>query len=377
MNAAGMRIVVAGGGTGGHLYPGIAIVESMRERDEQTQALFIGASGGMEEKILPGGWWTSAFIGGKGLRGSSLWRKLAAPFTLVSSVIAAMRLIRRFDADLVLGTGGYASAASVLAAMVLRVPRVLQEQNSIPGLVNRRLARFADLILLSYESSSRWMRSSAGTLVVGNPLRPMPEIDRAAAAGDFGLDPGRPTVLVIGGSRGAHSLNVAGLAAAESIADVQFILLCGAGDGGEMRARVSDAERVKVIDYLDDVWKAYAVADVAVARAGASTVFELARFGVPAIFVPYPHAADDHQAHNAAPLVERGAALVIRDEALGGALTAELTGLLANRERRFAMAEAMRSWSKPDAARAAADAVMKLAKKKETSAAKAIPAAAR
>jgi len=195
----------------------------------------------------------------------------------------------------------------------------------------------------------------------------MPAVERATSAAYFGLDPGRSTVLVVGGSRGAHSLNVAGRQAAAALAEkgVQTILLTGEADYELVRTSLGGvADRVKVLPYLNEMHMAYAAADVAVARAGASSVFELAARGIPTIFVPYPHAADDHQARNAAPLVEQKAAVAVEDgELTGERLLAELSALLDDAQRRDSMAKAMRAWARPDAAAAAAGLISEVIKK--------------
>lgn len=363
-----LRIVVAGGGTGGHVYPGIAVVERLRER-MATEALFVGARGGVEAGILERAGLTHELLPGYGLRRASVPRRIGFPFVLGAGVLRAAAILRGFSPDVVLGTGGYASAAVVIAAILLGRRRVLQEQNSVPGLVNRRLARFADLTLLAYGESASHLPHGARTRVVGNPLRRLPAATREAAAGYFKLDASRPTVLVVGGSRGAHSLNVAGAVAATTLAakGIQCVILAGRGDAAEVRSRTTAAaDTTRVLEYLDEMQYAYAIADVAVARAGASSVFELAAFGVPAIFVPYPYAADDHQESNAQPLARTGAARLLRDADLDGErLAREIEVLLSERDTLAAMARAMRAWATPDAAERAADAIIELSKKKE------------
>lgn len=365
---ANVRVIIAGGGTGGHVYPGLAIHESLAARAGGVDVLFMGVHGGMEEQILARQGLPFELIPGRGLRGASLATRLAAPFALAGSVWRAAAIVRRFRPGVVVGTGGFASAAAVIAALLLRVPVVLQEQNSVPGLVNRRLARFADLVLLSYEESRRHVGPRVRSSVIGNPLRTMPDVTRDEAARYFGLEPERDTVLVVGGSRGAHRLNLAGAGAAAALAaarDVQFILLTGDGDYEAVRTSLGHiADRVKVLRYLDEMHMAYAIADVAVARAGASSVFELARRGIATVFVPYPHAADDHQARNVAPLVERGAAVVVADrDAEADRVAAEVTALLDDSAARAAMTDAMIAWSRPDAATAAAALIVEVLKK--------------
>lgn len=365
----GLRIMVAGGGTGGHVYPGIAIVEALTAVTP-VDALFVGAQGGVEQGIFERASLAHSLLPGYGLRRASLARKLAVPFMLAGGVARAMKLVHAFRPDVVLGTGGYASATVVIASMLARIPRVLQEQNSVPGLVNRRLASRANLVLLGYEESRAWLPAGVATRVVGNPIRRLPRASREEAAAFFGLNPSLPVVLVVGGSRGAHSLNMAGADAASKLArsrDVQFVILTGRADRIEAEKRVAGLPGVRVLEYLDEVHFAYSLADLAVARSGASSVFELALFGVPTIFVPYPYAADAHQESNAAPLVRAGAALTIRDADLGGeSLAVMLTSLVDTADKREAMSRAMRAWSKPDAAADSARAILEVAKKKES-----------
>ncbi|MDH4036733.1 MAG: undecaprenyldiphospho-muramoylpentapeptide beta-N-acetylglucosaminyltransferase [Candidatus Krumholzibacteria bacterium] len=364
-----LRIVVAGGGTGGHVYPGIAIVECLRER-AATEALFVGARGGVEEGILARAGFPCELLPGYGLRGASLARRLLFPVVLARGVARALAILATFRPHVVLGTGGYASAAMVIAAVLRGTPRVLQEQNSVAGLVNRRLARFADLVLLAFEESIPSLPRGTRTLVVGNPIRKLPRAGREAAAKRFGLHASRRTVLVVGGSRGARTLNLAGADAAPRIAealDIQFLMLVGASDRPQVERRLGAAKtRVCVLDYLDEMQDAYALADLAVARSGASSVFELAAFGVPAILVPYPYAADGHQEGNAAPLVARGAARMVADAELDGErLAREVTDLMSSPERLGTMGAAMKAWATPDAGQRAADAILDICKKKD------------
>jgi UDP-N-acetylglucosamine--N-acetylmuramyl-(pentapeptide) pyrophosphoryl-undecaprenol N-acetylglucosamine transferase len=367
--ADGLRIMVAGGGTGGHVYPGIAIVEALSAMTT-VDALFVGAQGGVEQGIFERAALAHSLLPGYGLRRASIARKLAVPFMLAGGVARASKLVRTFRPDVVLGTGGYASATVVIASIIGGVPRVLQEQNSVPGLVNRRLAPRANLVLLGYEESRAWIPANVPVKVVGNPIRRLPRASREDAAAFFGLDASKPVVLVVGGSRGAHSLNLAGGDAAARLVDardVQFVILAGRADRAEVERRTGGSPRVRVLEYLDEVHFAYSLADIAVARSGASSVFELALFGVPAIFVPYPYAADAHQESNAAPLVRAGAALAVRDADLSGESLAGMLGsLLDQPEKRAAMSRAMRAWSRPDAAAESARAILDAAKKKES-----------
>jgi UDP-N-acetylglucosamine--N-acetylmuramyl-(pentapeptide) pyrophosphoryl-undecaprenol N-acetylglucosamine transferase len=366
-----VRIIIAGGGTGGHVYPGISIYQALASHCEEVEVLFIGARGGVESGILSGLGLPCLALPGRGMRGASLAAKITAPFILLAAVTQAARAILKFKPDVVVGTGGYASVSAVIAAMLCRTPRVLQEQNSIPGLANRLLSRIANLVLLSYEESQTFLREGVPAMVVGNPLRFHPErrrYGRSEAFASFGLEPDMPTVVIFGGSRGAHSINQAGIHLAKTASrddGVQVIFITGERDFDWVRREVESClPRVKAMPFLEDMERAYIAADIAVARAGASSVFELAAFGVPTVFVPYPYAADDHQRRNVAPLLELGAADTVEDSALtGDVLLAKIRSLLADSKRRIEMEEGMRSWVKIDAAERAAAAITDLVKK--------------
>ena len=368
---ANIKVIFAGGGTGGHLYPAVAMYEALSERlgKNGVAAIFVGARGGLESRLLADSGVVLKLLPGRGVRGASLANKLKVPFDLVRGVATGIRTIRAFRPDVVVGTGGYASVSMVIAAILTGTPRVLQEQNSVPGLVNRRLARFADLVLLAFTESRSAIPGGADAAVIGNPLRRLPLPDRVAGARYFGLDPVRHTVLVFGGSRGAHSLNVAAVDAARNLAGeggVQFVLLTGEGDHELVKEALEDANGVAVRAYLEEVHHAYALADVAVARAGASSVFELALFAVPSILVPYPYAADDHQRLNADSVQKAGGAVVVEDEALTGQrLKDEIETLLNDDQRRAEMKAALARWAKADAALEAADRIVELVKKND------------
>ena len=369
-----MRVMIAGGGTGGHVYPGIAIYEALRRRGGDVDVLFVGAKSGVERKILEEAGLPHVLLSGRGVRGASLVGKLTSPFIFFSSMIRAAREIRRFGPDVVIGTGGFASVSVVAASIVLGRRRVLQEQNSVPGMANRWLSRFADLVLLSYEESKAYF-SNVRTEVVGNPLRVPRETSRSASYEFFGLKSDLPTVLVFGGSRGARAINEAAQIAAHHILEhqqVQFVMLTGANEYDSVASAMRDCgDLVRVYPFLNEIEHAYAVADVAVARAGASSVFELATARVPSIFVPYPYAADDHQKKNVAALEKADAVRVIDNSDLEGAALAEIIqSLLDDEALRRSMAERMGEWVRPDAADAAAEHVAAVASRSERGTAK-------
>ena len=368
-----MRVMIAGGGTGGHAYPGIALYRALCRRLSHVDAVFVGARSGVEGRIFDELGLPFILLSGHGVRGKSLLSRLTAPFVLFAAMVRAVGHIRRFNPDVVIGTGGYASVAVMLAAVLCRRRRVLQEQNSVPGMTNRLLSRFAHLVLLSYQQSRRYFSDNTHCAVVGNPLRMEVKPDRGAALEVLGLRGDLPTVLIFGGSRGAHSINDTGVAAARNIASrrqVQFVVLAGERDYERVRASAEgQKELVHVYPFLEEIQHAYSVADVAVARAGASSVSELAAFGVPTVFVPYPFAADDHQDGNVAELVQSGAARLIKDSVLTvPALEVIIEALIDDTTARAEMSSGMRAWAKTDAAeRGAEEIVTIMSKKSETS----------
>lgn len=360
-----MRVMIAGGGTGGHVYPGIAMYNALKRSNAEVEVLFVGARAGVERTLFAELGLPHVLLPGRGVRGKGLLDKVTSPFVVLSAVVRGVREVLSFRPDVVIGTGGYASVAVVAAAVLCRKRRVLQEQNSVPGLANRFLSRFADLVLLSYEGSKAFLKPGVPVEVIGNPIRVERRADRAAGIAFLELDANLPTVLVCGGSRGARTINRSAAAAIPRILErkeVQFVFLTGEADWAEIESGLKRfAPRVKVLPFLQQMHHAYSVADVAVSRAGASAVFELAAFGVPTVFVPYPHAADDHQRKNVECLSETGAALVVDNSELDGErLQVLVETLLDDGETRGRMSERMKKWSRPDADRLAAEKILEL-----------------
>jgi UDP-N-acetylglucosamine--N-acetylmuramyl-(pentapeptide) pyrophosphoryl-undecaprenol N-acetylglucosamine transferase len=283
---------------------------------------------------------------------------------LTAGIMQSMGVIRRFRPDIVFGSGGYASVAAVSAGWLMRKTVVIQEQNSIPGLANRTLAPMAKRLYLGFESAKGYFRENAPVVVTGNPLRAAiaPGPDPAARA-DFGLPGNGPVVLVFGGSQGAMTLSRAAAGYLLRRGDVQAIVQTGESGYEEIREQLSGAAgRVFVSPYIDDIGRAYAAADVALARAGALSVSELAAAGLPSVLVPYPHCADDHQRHNASVLVEAGGALMIEDSKLDpDSLSASLDPIIDGPGVLDRMRAALAPWQDLRAAAEIADDMERLA----------------
>jgi UDP-N-acetylglucosamine--N-acetylmuramyl-(pentapeptide) pyrophosphoryl-undecaprenol N-acetylglucosamine transferase len=365
-----VRIVIAGGGTAGHVVPSIAVANRLREGGASVE--FVGSPDGQEASMVPAAGYRFHAVAASPFRREISVRSAAAPFVALRSVATSRPIMR--DAAGVLGMGGYASIAPVIAAWSVKVPTILHEQNAIPGLANRLLARLATAAALTFEDSRARFPRSLRMEVTGLPLRH--EIRGVVARRDelatearrtWDLEPERTTVLVTGGSQGALHVNqvVAGaIPLLAGRADLQLVVLTGAAHGQVVSAAVNREMEliVRTIPFLERMELALAVADLAIARAGANTIHELAACSIPSILVPYPHATDDHQEANARELERAGAADVYRDREMASeGLARRILALVADGERRTVMAKAGAAWSKPDADERLADLVRDVA----------------
>jgi UDP-N-acetylglucosamine--N-acetylmuramyl-(pentapeptide) pyrophosphoryl-undecaprenol N-acetylglucosamine transferase len=346
-NGAAPSVVIAGGGTGGHLFPGLAVAEALTGHG--VAVTFVGTAGGIEVREVPAAGYPLRLVPGQQLRGGGGARAVRAVGATLRGVVHARTLLRKLAPRLVVGVGGYASVAVVLAARLRRIPAILLEQNVVPGAANRMLGRFTSRICLGFAEAARFFPAGR-TVYTGNPIRRgiLTAGPRRASA--------RRGLLVVGGSQGAHRLNeamtaAAGLLGAE-LAGVDVVHQTGVTDRDAVAARYATLGlHARVEAFLGDMGTVYAATDVVLARAGAMTCAELTAVGLPAILVPYPFAADDHQRHNAEVLVRAGAAMMILDRDLDGErLATALRTLLGDANRHAAMAAASRALGRPQAA---------------------------
>jgi UDP-N-acetylglucosamine--N-acetylmuramyl-(pentapeptide) pyrophosphoryl-undecaprenol N-acetylglucosamine transferase len=351
-----MKILLAGGGTGGHVYPAIALAEESWRRDTASRILFVGSRAGMEAALVPAAGISFAGLSVRPPRSRAWSRSAVSLATGLASLGEAAAVVMRFRPDVIVATGGIAAAPPVLVGAALRIPVVVVEGNAFPGRVNRILARFSRAVAVtSSQAASRFPAGRA--TVTGLPVRrDVYSADRADGIQRFGLDPGRRTVLILGGSQGAARLNAAAGEAVQSLAHIGIQVLHQVGAGwAASRGSVEVAEisgvRYVRVPYLDPIGPAYACADLVVSRCGAAALAEITAAGRPAILVPYRHAAGSHQAQNAAPLVDGGAAVLISDGALDGTVLArEIAALFGSPGRLEAMAGCARLLGRPDAA---------------------------
>ncbi len=363
-------MVITGGGTGGHLFPGIAVADELRSMDRDAEIMFIGTERGIESQVIPKSGYTIRYVEAAGFVGMPLHRKLAALLTLPVSVFRARAMLGEAGPDVVVGTGGYVSVAPVLAARLLGIPTVILEQNLVPGLANRMLGKVADAVAVTYHESMAFFPRSK-TYLTGNPVRPgIAEGSREEALELFSLEAGRVTVVVLGGSRGASTINTMMLNALNSMLDiregVQFLHQTGEKDYEHVRDVYRKMRfKAMVVPFIYQMADAYAAADLVVSRAGATTLSELAALGKPSIIIPYPH-AEGHQEFNARKLLEAGACRMITERELTAErLSENIRELCLSGELREEMAKNSRALGRPEAARKVIDIAMSLAKSRK------------
>lgn len=362
-----MKALFAGGGTGGHLFPAIAIAEEiLRQRPSATVA-FAGTERGIEATEVPKRNFTlhviSAVAFKRGLSMQALFENLKFPFRLLQSIDEARDLIDQEEPDVVIGTGGFVSFPVVWAAQEFGVPTILQEQNAKPGWATRLLARRADETHLSFEDSRRYLPKRARCFITGNPTRRFELAPPEQARQCFKLDPKRKTLLAFGGSLGARSLNKAiEQWLDELLKRANVIWQTGKTDYERVASNLKPRENLWVGAFIDRMDLAYSAADLALCRAGASTIAELTTLGIAAILAPYPFAADNHQCFNAKALADRGAAELVLDSELGSRSAFEkIVALLEDDAKRETMKREAKKLGKPDAAKIIAERAIRLA----------------
>ena len=356
-----MRMLVAGGGTGGHVFPGIALAEEVVTRHPANDVVFVGTARGLEATVVPKEGFPIELIDVKGLKGKSVLETLRNLVLLPLAFVQSFRILRRWRPDVVVGVGGYASGPVVLTAWLMRIPTAVQEQNAIPGFTNRVLGRFVQACFTAFPEAARHFPRRK-VYQLGNPIRRnlmenfmRPEARHAT-----------PRLLVFGGSQGAHALNMRVIEALPHLADLRDHLRVTHQTGARDREQVERGYQAcgfapDVREFITDMSGAYAGADLVVCRAGAMALAELMVCKKPSILVPFPKAADNHQFHNAMSLVDAGAAVMIEEHELTGEVLArEIRALLGAPDRRDRMARAAGRLGSPQAAKEIADVCTEL-----------------
>ena len=349
----GHKVIIAGGGTGGHVFPAIAIARALERIEPGIQLLFVGARGKMEMEKVPEAGYQIKGLNIAGMNRSQWWKNIFLPFKILESLKQAKKIIRSFTPDVVVGVGGYASFPILRRAQKEGIPTVIQEQNSYAGKTNQIIGKRAEKICVAYTGMERFFPAEK-IIYTGNPVRSgiaENKITKEAACAAFQLDPARKTVLIVGGSLGAKSINEAIYAHLDALItnDIQLIWQTGKLFIDQAKEITTGREAsVKAMTFIQEMNYAYAAADVIVSRAG-STIAELCIVGKPAILVPYPYAAEDHQTRNALSLVNKDAALMVTDANARDQLVTGILELIENKELQQKLAGNIKLMAIPNA----------------------------
>ncbi len=363
-NSTPYRFIISGGGTGGHIYPAIAIANELKHRFPQAAIKFVGALGRMEMEKIPKAGYDIVGLPIMGIQRRLTLKNLAVPFKLLQSLLIAKKLIKSFQPDVVIGVGGYASGPLLKSAVNAGVPALIQEQNSYAGLTNKLLATDVAKVCVAYDNMEAYFPKNK-LVITGNPVRKdisESVIPKQEALAHFNLSPAKKTVLVIGGSLGARTINESMQHGVDQLVAAGYQLLWQTGAFYYESLKSLNGEGVVVRDFIYEMDQAYAAADVVVSRAGALSVSELCLVGKPIILVPSPNVAEDHQTKNAMALVKKDAAVLVKDTEAKEQLVAALLKLLADEEKQHTLSENIKQMAKPNATDEIVNEIEKLLK---------------
>jgi UDP-N-acetylglucosamine--N-acetylmuramyl-(pentapeptide) pyrophosphoryl-undecaprenol N-acetylglucosamine transferase len=361
-----MKIILSGGGTGGHIYPAIAIANALRQYDPATEILFVGASGKMEMQKVPEAGYPIVGLNIRGFQRKQVLQNVSLPLRLLSSLWKAKKLLKDFKPDVVVGTGGYASAPILYMAAKYKIATLIQEQNAVAGLTNKILANYVDTVCVAYANMGAYFPAEK-VVYTGNPIR-----EGLTHLGDkkrtaytyFGLMPEKKCLLVLGGSLGAQTINESILQAVDQLcrAGLQIIWATGHLYFAAIKARLTQQQEsvVKIFPSIKSMHLAYAAADIVVSRAGALTVAELCMVQKPVVFVPSPCVTADHQTKNVLPLAEKNAALLVKDNEAIQTLPREVLHLLQLEALQNILANNIKHWARPQATAAIVKEIIRL-----------------
>ncbi len=361
------RLLISGGGTGGHIFPAIAIADAFKRRHPDAEIMFVGAKDRMEMDRVPKAGYPIEGLWITGFKRSLSLDNLLFPLKLMCSLVKAGKIIRRFKPDAVVGVGGFASGPIMRRAASMKIPVIIQEQNSFPGVTNRMMASKASVICVAYDAMDKWFPADK-TVLTGNPLRNNimnAEVDRKEAATLFDLDPEKPVILVVGGSQGALGINRGIFSALSSFKDndVQLVWQTGKPYYEKASQAVEEMQlshKIKCVTFIDRMDMAYSLADVVISRAGAISISELSLMRKAVVFVPLPTAAEDHQTKTARRLVNADAAVLVPNDVTEQQLIPTVFALLSDKDRCEIMRNNIYRFAKPDAADLVVDEIDKV-----------------
>jgi UDP-N-acetylglucosamine--N-acetylmuramyl-(pentapeptide) pyrophosphoryl-undecaprenol N-acetylglucosamine transferase len=363
-----LRFIISGGGTGGHIFPAISIANALKQKHPEAEFLFVGAEGRMEMEKVPNAGYKIVGLPVSGFDRSHLFRNVKVLFRLFKSISMAKKIVRQFKPDVVIGVGGYASGPTLYAAHKLGIPILLQEQNSYAGVTNKILAKKASRICVAYENMDRFFPKEK-IILTGNPVRQdfMEIKPYSAEAYDyFGFKPDKKTLLIVGGSLGARTINQSVIKGLELLKKSGIQVLWQTGklyyENAKQEAQASDNPNLLATDFVMRMDYAYAIADLVISRAGASSISELSLLGKASILIPSPNVSEDHQSKNAMALVERGAAKMITDKDAPEKMIPEALKLINNEEELNLLGTNAKKMAQLDSADRIAEEVLSLVK---------------
>ena len=357
------HILVAGGGTGGHLFPALAIADEIRKLQPEAEFLFLGTKGKIEARVVPQRGYAFRTIWISGFHRRLTIDNLLFPLKVVVSLVQSFFVIRQFHPNIVVGTGGYVCGPVLFVASILKIPTVIHESNSYPGVTTRLLATRVTRIFIAADDAKQWLKRTDHVTLIGTPTREiLGTVSRSESRKFFQINPNKKTLLVFGGSLGAASVNDAMLETIDDLLSggIQVIWQTGRSDFERIHAAIGNKAIGWLGAFIDKMEYAFGAADLVVCRAGATTLAELTRVGKPAIVIPYPHAAGDHQTHNARSLADAGAAVIITDKDARQKLKSVALDLLSSPSRLENMSKASARLGKPEAGRAIAATVLEM-----------------
>lgn len=362
------RVIISGGGTGGHIFPAIAIADEIKRRNPDVAILFVGAIGKMEMEKVPAAGYKIEGLTIAGLQRKFTFSNFLLPFKILKSLLKARSILKHFDPQVVIGVGGYASGPTLKAATWLKIPTLVQEQNSFPGKTNKLLAQSVNALCTAYEGLEKFFPKEKITLT-GNPVRfEMVNIEgkRDEAFAYYKLDPSKKTILVIGGSLGARTLNQSVMQHYTELQEsgIQVLWQCGKLYFNDLSEQLKEkeADSIKMVQFIDRMDLAYAMADVIISRAGAISVSELCLVKKPVILVPSPNVSEDHQTKNAMALVNKNAAVLVKDNVSKEQLVPTAIELMHDEAKKNALSEEIAKLGKPDATKSIVDVLETIAK---------------
>lgn len=363
-----MKYIFAGGGSGGHIYPAIAIADEIRKLDDKAEILFIGAKGRIEEKIVPSNNYRLETVEISGINRENIIKNYRLPVKLLTSFRRCMRIIKEFKPDAAIGTGGFVCGPVIFAAAILKIPTLIQEGNSFAGKTVKFLSGRADKVVINFKETEKYFRRKDNIIQIPHPVRSsLKTRDREKSLEEFGLPAGRKTIFVFGGSQGARGINSGIEKIIRKLCEknLNVIWQTGKNEFERLSREFEDLKKsVRILEFIDNIDTAYSASDLVICRAGITSITELSFLQKPAILIPLPSSAENHQEMNAQSLEVRKAAVMIKENEINGKLYEEIMRILTDERVKAELSENIKQFSDADAAKKIAEEAIKLIKKR-------------